>query len=164
MATSSSSAASMVQRLSRKQLQVFINFRGAELRNNFISHLEEALKNGKIKYYIDTNDVPSEPIEILLKRIEESDIAIALLSKRYSESKWCLKELVKIMERVKEEKLRVIPVFFNVLVDEVKHQTGEFGVNLENNRDSETTTNMLAIKAALRSVATFMGLPLANFR
>lgn len=71
---------------------------------------------------------------------------------------------MKIMERVKDGKLRVIPIFFDVEVDHVKEQKGEFGVNLNNNQDEETITDMLAIKAALRSVATFMGLSLADFR
>lgn len=36
--------------------QVFINFRGKELRSGFISHLERGLNDAEIKYYVDTKE------------------------------------------------------------------------------------------------------------
>lgn len=82
------------------QHQVFINFRGDQLRNNFISHLVKALKGKGINVFIDTYEEKGEDIKILFKRIEESRVALAIFSTRYTESKWCLDELVKIKERV----------------------------------------------------------------
>ena len=160
--SSSSSAASMIE--GPPQHQVFINFRGEELRHNFISHLETAFKNDEINYYIDTNETRSEHSEILFNRIDQSDIALAVFSKRYSESKWCLDELVKIMKNVKENNLRVIPVFFNVKVDDVKHQEGEFGGNFygKNHRE-RTSIQQQEWKEALKSASTMMALVLANF-
>ncbi|CAL9241812.1 unnamed protein product [Arabidopsis halleri] len=156
--SSSSSAASMIEGLPPQQHQVFINFRGEELRNNFISHLVTALRNDGINYYIDTVEARSEDIEILFDRIDESDIALAVFSKRYSESQWCLDELVRIMENVEEKKLRVIPIFFDVKVDDVKHQTGDFGVIFYGKHHRETT-KMQAWKKALRSAPKKMALP-----
>lgn len=158
-----SSSASMVNEVSQPGPQVFINFRGDELRNNFICHLEVALKNDKINYYIDTKAVRSEDLEILFTEIEKSKIALAVFSKRYSESNWCLDELVKIMQRVDEKKLRVIPIFFNVKVDDVEQQTGEFGQNLHGGVRREKD-NMPQWEKALRSVPTKMGLVLTNYR
>ncbi|KAL1212249.1 Inactive disease resistance protein RPS4 [Cardamine amara subsp. amara] len=163
MVTSSSSVASMFEGPPLRQHQVFINFRGVELRNSFISHLERALQDDDINYYIDRNEVPSQSIEILFDRIDESDIALAVFSKRYSESKWCLDELERIMKNVAAKKLRVIPIFYNVTVDEVKNQKGEFGINFYNIHHGETT-KMVAWKEALKSAPKKMALILTNFR
>ncbi|CAH8381246.1 unnamed protein product [Eruca vesicaria subsp. sativa] len=80
------------------QHQVFINFRGDELRKNFISHLVEALQRNEINVFTDKKEQKGENISNLFKRIEESKIAVAVFSKRYTESKWCLDELVKMKE------------------------------------------------------------------
>ncbi|XP_010481618.1 PREDICTED: disease resistance protein LAZ5-like [Camelina sativa] len=143
--------------------QVFINFRGEELRGNFISHLEGALTLAEIKYYIDTKEVPSEDLTVLFTRIEQSEIALSIFSSKYAESKWCLDELVKITEQVQKGKLRIIPVFFNVTPEEVKEQKGEFGLKLygEGKRKRPNIPNW---ENALQSVPSKIGLNLKNFR
>jgi hypothetical protein len=143
--------------------QVFINFRGADLRNGFISHLAGALTSAGITYYIDTEEVPSEDLTVLFKRIEESEIALSIFSSNYAESKWCLDELVKIMEQVKKGKLRIMPVFFNVKPEEVREQNGEFGLKLYGEGKSKRP-NIPNWENALRSVPSKIGLNLANFR
>ncbi|EFH41576.1 predicted protein [Arabidopsis lyrata subsp. lyrata] len=81
MAASSSSSSEILP----KSWQVFINFRGAELRDNFISHLEGALALAGIKYYIDTKEVPSEDLSVLFERIEQSEIALSIFSSKVTE-------------------------------------------------------------------------------
>ncbi|CAL9241907.1 unnamed protein product [Arabidopsis halleri] len=159
MAASSSSSSEILP----KSWQVFINFRGAELRDNFISHLEGALALAGIKYYIDTKEVPSEDLSVLFERIEQSEIALSIFSSKYAESNWCLDELVKIMEQVKKEKLRIIPVFFNVKPEEVREQKGEFGLKLygEGKRKRPNIPNW---ENALQSVPSKIGLNLSNYR
>ncbi|XP_010445820.1 PREDICTED: protein PHLOEM PROTEIN 2-LIKE A5-like [Camelina sativa] len=100
--------------------QVFVNFRGAELRHNFISHLEPALKTVGINVFVDNNEKRGEDLTALFRRIEESKIALVVFSRRYMESIWCLNELVKIKERADEKKLLVIPIFFKVKPTELK--------------------------------------------
>ncbi|EOA12833.1 hypothetical protein CARUB_v10025792mg [Capsella rubella] len=143
--------------------QVFINFRGEELRGNFISHLEGALTLAEIKYYIDTKEVPSEDLTVLFTRIEQSEIALCIFSSKYAESKWCLDELVKITEQVEKGKLRIIPVFFNVTPEEVKEQKGEFGLKLYG-EGKRKRPNISAWENALDSVPSKIGLNLKNFR
>ncbi|CAH8278240.1 unnamed protein product [Arabidopsis lyrata] len=114
--------------------QVFINFRGEELRRPFVSHLHEALRNVGINAFIDSDEDPGEDLENLFKRIEESEIALAILSSKYTESQWCLDELVKIMECSSKgegcKKLWVIPIFYKLDTSIVKGLDGDFGVNL----------------------------------
>ncbi|XP_019095941.1 PREDICTED: uncharacterized protein LOC104760394 isoform X3 [Camelina sativa] len=103
--------------------QVFINFRGAELSQSFVTHLTIALKRDGVKVCVGAEN----PI---FNGIEESRIALVIFSKRYTESKWCLDELVKIKERVEEGKLLAIPVFYKLNSDEFKGLEGDFGLNL----------------------------------
>ncbi|VVB08007.1 unnamed protein product [Arabis nemorensis] len=109
------------------QHQVFINFRGAELRRGFVSHLVTALENHNIKVFIDAYENRGEHLDSLLNRIEESRIALAIFSVRYTESSWCLRELTKINERVAEGKIVAIPIFYKVDPSTVSEVTGEFG-------------------------------------
>lgn len=143
--------------------QVFINFRGKELRGNFISHLEGALSQAEIKYYIDTKETPSEDLSILFTRIEQSEIALCIFSSMYAESKWCLDELVKIMEQVGKDKLRIVPVFFNVTPEDVKEQKGEFGRKLYG-EGRRKRPNIPDWENALQSVPSKIGLNLATCR
>ncbi|XP_019097508.1 PREDICTED: disease resistance protein LAZ5-like [Camelina sativa] len=142
-----SASASTVKVLPQPRPQVFINFRGLDLRDGFISHLERTFTEHHINYYIDREELRSEPIGILLKRIKESQIALAIFSEGYADSEWCLDELVEIMKNVKTGNLRVIPVFFK----------GEFGVKLyaEGRRKRP---NISQWEEALESVPTIMGL------
>ncbi|XP_010494630.1 PREDICTED: protein PHLOEM PROTEIN 2-LIKE A8-like [Camelina sativa] len=141
--------------------QVFINFRGAELRKTFISHLESALKRIGVNAYIDSNEPAGENLHKLFERIEESNVALAILSSRYTESNWCLKELVKIMECVEQDNLWVIPIFYKLDPGTVKGLDGDFGIQLWNlwrkegrNRDDR----ILKWDAALQGVTSKFGL------
>ncbi|ESQ39635.1 hypothetical protein EUTSA_v10000747mg [Eutrema salsugineum] len=149
--------------------EVFINFRGDELRKSFISHLYSRLRSEGINAFIDTDEGAGQELENLFKRIEESKIALAVLSSRYTESHWCLQELVKIKEcSMKSEgcnnNLFVIPIFYKLETSTVRELTGKFGLNLwdlwrvpghDRNRDNrivkwnEALENVLGKKALI---------------
>lgn len=117
--------------------QVFINFRGDELRKTFISHLHSRLKSDGINAFIDNDEDAGQDLNNLFKRIEKSEIALAVLSSRYTESHWCLEELVKMKEcSMKDEgcnnKLWVIPIFYKLETSTVAELEGDFGLNLWN--------------------------------
>ncbi|XP_042962569.1 G patch domain-containing protein TGH-like [Carya illinoinensis] len=52
--------------------------------------------------------------QALLKDIEESRIAIIILSQNYASSTWCLDELMKILDCNKTGQQIVLPVFYNI--------------------------------------------------
>ncbi|XP_034674417.1 disease resistance protein RUN1-like [Vitis riparia] len=62
----------------------------------------------------------------LLKAIEESRICLIILSKNYARSRWCLNELVKIMEWRKSMRQLVFPIFYHVDPSDVRRQTGSY--------------------------------------
>ncbi|KAH0745183.1 hypothetical protein KY285_006840 [Solanum tuberosum] len=123
---SSSSFASSSQNY--RKYEVFLSFRGADTRKTFTGHLYERLKSRGIFTFQDDkrlengDSIPEE----LLKAIEESQVALIIFSKNYATSRWCLNELVKIMECKEDKGLIVIPVFYDVYPSEVRKQTKSF--------------------------------------
>jgi len=96
------------------QHQVFVNFRGLDLRFGFL--LVEALQRHGINVFIDSLERKGEDLINLFARIEESTIALVIFSKRYTESIWCLDELLKIKRRVKSlRKQRIIITIFLII-------------------------------------------------
>lgn len=146
------------------QDQVFINFRGVELRYNFVSHLEKCLKRNAINAFIDTDEEMGQELNVLLKRIEGSRIALAIFSPKYTESNWCLKELAKMKERMDQSKLVVIPIFYKVEPATVKELKGEFGDKFRELVKSIDKKTKNIWKEALKAVPLLMGFVLDEKR
>ncbi|XP_037495398.1 disease resistance protein RPV1-like [Jatropha curcas] len=113
---------------------VFLSFRGIDTRKNFTSHLYAALKQKHITTFMDDLwmiERGEENIEeiswSLLKAIEESKMSVIIFSKNYASSRWCLDELVKIMECMDSMDRMVLPVFYHVDPSDVRNQIGKFG-------------------------------------
>ncbi|XP_044475740.1 disease resistance-like protein DSC1 [Mangifera indica] len=107
---------------------VFLSFRGEDTRDGFTSHLNAALCRRKIETFIDYELKRGDEISpSLLKAIEGSKISIIVFSQRYASSKWCLEELVKILDCKKKNGQIVIPVFYRIDPSDVRKQTGTFG-------------------------------------
>lgn len=125
---SSSSSPSHSSMFAQGKYNVFLSFRGEDTRANFTSHLYAALCQKQIQTFIDDDGLKrgDEISPALLKAIEESNISVIIFSKDYASSRWCLDELVKILECKKFKRQIVIPVFYNVNPSDVRHQTGSF--------------------------------------
>ncbi|KAH0747264.1 hypothetical protein KY285_008921 [Solanum tuberosum] len=125
---SSSSFASNSQYCARWKYDVFLSFRGADTRRTFTGHLYEGLKNRGIFTFQDDKrlDHGDSISEELVKAIEESQVAVIVFSKNYAMSRWCLNELVKIMECKVENGQIVIPVFCDVDPSHVRYQSESF--------------------------------------
>lgn len=107
---------------------VFLNFRGPDTRNNFVSHLYNALERKAISTFIDTHGFQiGGDLGMMLKAVDESKISIVVFSENYASSSWCLKELVQIMECMVTKNQIVVPIFYEVVLSDVRHQTGRFG-------------------------------------
>lgn len=62
--------------------QVFINYRGEQLRHNFVSHLINAFERHGIKFFVDKDEQRGKDLKQLFVRIEESTLALAIFSTR----------------------------------------------------------------------------------
>ncbi|KAL3726063.1 hypothetical protein ACJRO7_031019 [Eucalyptus globulus] len=112
----------------RRSYDVFLSFRGTDVRNSFLSHLYIALVQSGINTYMDNEDLKKgEQISTaLMEAIEESQIAIVVFSKNYASSLWCLEEVAKIMECKEQRGLMVFPVFYKVEPREVRRQRQDY--------------------------------------
>ncbi|CAG7873235.1 unnamed protein product [Brassica rapa] len=107
--------------------QVFISFRGEDVRNHFVSFLDPALRRANINVFLDENELLNTDLARLLTRIEESEIAMVIFSKNYPDSDRSLDVLAKMKELRDQGRLIVIPIFYNLDPLVVKELRGDFG-------------------------------------
>jgi hypothetical protein len=146
---------------------VFLSFRGEDTRHNFTSHLYRNLLQKGIDTFMDDEELRSgeEISSSLLKAIEQSRISIVVFSQTYASSRWCLDELLKILECKEEKGQIVLPVFFKVDPSDVRHQKNSFETSLA--KHEERFKNDIKVqrwKAALKQVANLSGWHLENYR
>ncbi|KAI9073759.1 hypothetical protein K1719_044256 [Acacia pycnantha] len=111
----------------RQRYDVFISFRGSDIRHGFLSHLTKQLQQERIDVYVDERLERGDEISsALLEAIERSMISLVIFSKDYASSRWCLEELVKIMKCKEVNNQIVIPVFYNIDPSHVRHQEGTY--------------------------------------
>ncbi|XAR69668.1 hypothetical protein NMG60_11001356 [Bertholletia excelsa] len=93
----------------------------------------------------------------LLRAIEESKHSIVVLSKKYGSSRWCLDELVKILECKNEKGQAVYPVFYHLDPSEVRKQTGNFGKAFSKVTSKNDKEKVEKWKKALEEVGNLSG-------
>ncbi|KAF2561535.1 hypothetical protein F2Q70_00017823 [Brassica cretica] len=138
--------------------QVFISFRGADVRKNFLSFLTDGLKRACVNYYVDTKETKGEVLDILLQRIQESRLVLIILSENYMQSNWCIKELRTTTKDITESRRKVIPIFYNVQVADVKDKwkVGEQAEGVEGEETVEEREKN--VKEALMILTRHMGM------
>ncbi|KAI9108273.1 hypothetical protein K1719_020756 [Acacia pycnantha] len=140
---------------------VFINFRGEDTRHGFTGNLYNALKNAGVHTFLDDEELRrgDEITPTLLKSIENSRMAITVLSKNYASSTFCLNELVKIHECIKRKGRLILPIFYDVEPSEVRHQKDHYeqalSMHIKNLRANEDMIH--SWKLALHEVSNISG-------
>ncbi|RVW60067.1 TMV resistance protein N [Vitis vinifera] len=107
---------------------VFLSFRGKDTRKTFTGHLYANLVAHGIHTFRDDEELEKggDIASDLSRAIEESSIFIVVFSRDYATSKWCLNELVKIIDCMTKKKIKVVPVFYHVDPRDVGNQEGSF--------------------------------------
>ncbi|KAM7490018.1 hypothetical protein LguiA_032939 [Lonicera macranthoides] len=109
---------------------VFLSYRREDTSKTITDHLYDALTRAKIRTCRDDNYQVQRGREFsfeLLKAIEESRISIVIFLENYASSRWCLNELVKILECMKTRGQLVLPLFYNVDPSDVRKRKRSFG-------------------------------------
>ncbi|CAL8176243.1 unnamed protein product [Prunus armeniaca] len=107
---------------------VFLSFRGEDTRFNFTDHLHINLTQKGIRTFRDDALKRGEEISpALLRAIKDSKSSVIIFSENYASSKWCLDELVKILESKESREQIVWPIFYKVNPSDVRNQKGSFG-------------------------------------
>jgi deoxyribodipyrimidine photolyase len=160
----SSSSSSSFSSISRWAYDVFLSFRGEDTRKTFTVHLYAALRRNGINTFMDDKLRSGEEISpALLEAIQGSKISIIVLSQNYASSRWCLDELLQILECRKTRKQQVLPLFYDVDPSEVRNQTNSIGkafTQLEKRFKDEMKVK--GWKTALTEVANLSRMHLGN--
>ncbi|KAL5173145.1 TMV resistance protein N [Glycine soja] len=138
---------------------VFLSFRGEDTRLGFTGHLYKALHDKGIRTFIDDEELQrgEEITPALMKAIQDSRVAITVLSEDYASSSFCLDELATILDQRK--RLLVIPVFYKVDPSDVKNQRGSYGEALTKleGKFQHDPEKLQKWKMALKQVANLSG-------
>ncbi|GKC35916.1 NB-ARC domains-containing protein [Tanacetum coccineum] len=149
----------------RWKYDVFVSFRGEDIRKSFMDHLFNDLKQKGIHAFRDDNELPKgeEISPQLYKAIEESRFLIVIFSKSYASSSWCLRELVKILEckQTENRKYEVQIIFYDVKPDVVRKQKGSYAEAFRNHEISHSA-EVSKWKEALSMAADLSGFDLQD--
>ncbi|CAN1131885.1 Disease resistance protein L6 [Linum perenne] len=142
------------------EYEVFLSFRGPDVRKSFADCLYSYLVRSKIRTFRDEEELrKGETIApSLVQAITESKVYIPILSKSYASSKWCLQELAKMVECSKKEKGHIIlPVFYFVDPRDVRHQAGPYEEAFEQHSKKHGPIVVQEWRTALEEVGQMKG-------
>ncbi|KAI9110915.1 hypothetical protein K1719_018035 [Acacia pycnantha] len=157
---SSSNASNINSTLRTYKYDIFLSFRGKDTRQGFTDHLYHALKRSGFSVFRDDEELERGEVisKELLHAIEDSHLAIVVLSKNYASSSWCLNELQHILYSRDNLCQPVFPIFYDVDPSDVRNQKGSFEeafVGLQMlQRDNEVLKNW---RKSLTKVANLSG-------
>ncbi|KAM1656735.1 hypothetical protein TB2_044987 [Malus domestica] len=155
----SAASSSSSQSSNRWKYEVFLSFRGEDTRNTFTDHLFIALRNAGINTFIDNQLTRGENIQSELdQEIEGSRIAVIVFSKEYAESRWCLRELSKIMRCLKDQEGKIVcPIFYDVDPSQVRKQEDSFGEAFQKHETTEDPNEVKQWREDLKASADLGG-------
>ena len=140
---------------------VFLSFRDKDTLNSFTNPLYDALERRGIVTFRDKEKLETGKSisPEFMKTIEESRFAIVILSRNYASSTWCLDELVKIIRCMKEMKMMVLPIFYDVDPSTIRKQMGTFAQAFAKHEENfkDCMDKVQAWRTALREVANLKG-------
>ncbi|XP_059076865.1 disease resistance protein Roq1-like [Cryptomeria japonica] len=107
------------------KFNVFLSFRGKDVRTTFVDHLYESLSGEGLKVFLDSEELEKgkEIDSNLQEAIKTSDVLIPIFSKHYAESTWCLKEAAQMWR----SNGFIIPLFYDVEPSDVRYPQREGG-------------------------------------
>ncbi|XP_038721239.1 disease resistance protein RPV1-like [Tripterygium wilfordii] len=139
---------------------VFLSFRDIDTGKNFTDHLRFALKEAGINSF--RNDDEDCGRDDLVLAIQNSRISIIVFSKNYAASRWCLEQLVKIMECRKTTRQLVLPIFYDVDPSDVRKQNGLYAEAFDKHEQRFVPEKVMEWRAALTDAANLSGWDLRN--
>jgi hypothetical protein len=91
---------------------VFLNHRGPDVKRSFVAHLHQALQEARYRPFLDMESFEKgqDGQKKIYEALRCASVHVAIFSKHYAESDYCLDELCAMLE---SEKL-IIPVFYDV--------------------------------------------------
>ncbi|CAL1375927.1 unnamed protein product [Linum trigynum] len=160
VASASESADSHSLPLPFGEYEVFLNFRGPDTRYQITDILYRFLVNLKIHTFKDDDELrKGEGMwPNLVEAIEQAKIYVPIFSENYAYSKWCLKELVAIVERQEgNQGCIILPIFYMVDPKDVRHQSGPYWNAFEEHKKIFDEETILVWRDALNKIGAMKG-------
>ncbi|KAH9319356.1 hypothetical protein KI387_021125, partial [Taxus chinensis] len=135
---------------------VFLSFRGEDIRRTFVDHLYASLKNAGVNAFLDSQKLErgDEISSTIQEAIKNSAIRIPIFTKKYAESHWCLDEVAHMCK----SNGIIIPLFYDVKPKEVRNpERGVFAEAFEQKKQRYTQQRISEWKSALFKVSSFSG-------
>ena len=104
---------------------MFLSFKGEDAHRSFTDHLYWTLILCNIRTFRDDEELPKRG-EIKPELLQSFRIAVIMFPKTYAHSKWCLEELVKIINYKVEREKKGIPIFYHVDLSQVWNLKGVY--------------------------------------
>ncbi|XLT08483.1 hypothetical protein HN51_054276, partial [Arachis hypogaea] len=143
---------------------VFVSFRGTDIRQGLLSHLIKEFHRKQIFAFVDDKLERGDDIsQALFGAIEKSLISLVIFSQDYVSSRWCLEELVKIVECREKDGQTVIPVFYKVDPSDVRYQKGTFANVFAEHEERYDMIKVQNWRTALKNSADLSGFHSTNF-
>ncbi|KAL3747532.1 hypothetical protein ACJRO7_016340 [Eucalyptus globulus] len=144
---------------SRKDYEVFLNFRGPDTRLTITDSLYATMIRAGIRVFKDDEElrVGEEIGGELLRAIANSKIYIPIFSKDYASSKWCLRELAYMVGCRKSDEKAILPIFYEAEASDVKLKTGSYGKALQEHERDSGEDAAKQWEEALKEVAQIKG-------
>ncbi|KAG0565426.1 hypothetical protein KC19_8G189700 [Ceratodon purpureus] len=135
---------------------VFINHRGPDVKKTFAAHLNAALRRDGFRPFLDAKDIGlgEHAYESIDRALKGAGVHVAIFSKRYAESEYCLNELCDMLRSGQ----LILPVFYDVTPDDLQCiQNGPFQRGLESLAENGWKNMLPTWKEALGKVADLRG-------
>ncbi|XP_024385729.1 TMV resistance protein N isoform X1 [Physcomitrium patens] len=104
--------------LQQTKYDIFINHRGPDTKLTFVTHLQEGLKEKQYTPFVDKSLGEGKQVfEEIEAAIRDTRVHLAIFSPGYAESKYCLDELVSMLECRRKSPngaVTLVPVFYDV--------------------------------------------------
>eukprot|EP01018_Ginkgo_biloba_P036042 Gb_12483 [translate_table: standard] len=154
-----------------KKYDVFLSFRGPDMRNTFVDHLCESLRAAGVHFFKDDEklEMGLDIVPSLRDAIRDSKIHIPIFSRGYAHSVWCLEEVKEMCQskglmhpsnvRYPDNGL-IIPLFYDVEPSDVRYPSkGRYAKALEEhaNKGRYDGEAIAAWKDALHQVSLHSG-------
>ncbi|CAI0411883.1 unnamed protein product [Linum tenue] len=158
--SSSTSDSSTRAPLPAGNYEVFLSFRGPDVRTTFADSLYHFLAHSKIRAFYDDEQLRKgeEIAPSLVQAIHESKIYIPILSQGYASSKWCLEELSLMVKSLNQNPGHILlPIFYFMEPRDVRHQEGSYRRAFRQHSREYDAETVREWKEALRVVGQMKG-------
>ncbi|CAI0421313.1 unnamed protein product [Linum tenue] len=140
--------------------EVFLSFRGPDVRTTFADSLYHFLDHSKIRTFFDDEGLrKGEKIApSLVQAIQESKIYIPILSQGYASSKWCLEELSLMVKSLNQNQGHILlPIFYFVEPRDARRQEGSYSRAFRQHSRKHDAETVKEWKEALQVVSHMKG-------